>query len=185
MHAALLFVFNSALLVSRVSYLTLFLAFAVSQAVFSAPAENKLNKEAELLKQELIKLNQDLSQFEQSLLYPPEVQVSVFLSLSDKTRFRLDSIEILIDDALVASHLYQEGDINALKTGGIQQLYLGSVNPGKHKLSASFNGQGRNGRYFRKKKSLSFTKNASARFIQLIVSESPGSGEPQFKVKQW
>ena len=166
-------------------FTTLLLVLLSAHSVFAAQPDDSLDKEAEALKQELIKLNQDLSAFEQNFLYPPEVQLSVFLSLSDKTTFRLDSIEISVDGALVASHLYQEDDIAALKTGGIQQLYIGSVGPGKHKLSASFNGQGSSGSYFRRKKSLTFIKESNARYIQLIVSESPGAGEPLFKVKQW
>ncbi len=181
MRSALLSILES----TRTFILTLLLALSFSHSSFGTPSDDALNKEAEALKQELIKLNQELTAFEQKLLYPPEVQVSVFLSLSDKTTFRLDSIEISVDDALVASHLYQEDDISALKTGGVQQLYIGSVAPGKHKLSASFNGQGASGSYFRRKKSLTFTKESSARYIQLIVSESPGVGEPLFKVKQW
>ena len=48
-----------------------------------------------------------------------------------------------------------------------------------------FNGQGRNDRYFRRKKILSFVKEEKARYIQLIVSDNNSTGEPVFKVKQW
>ncbi|KZY69093.1 hypothetical protein A3738_26295, partial [Oleiphilus sp. HI0066] len=133
-----------------------------------------LKAEASQLKQSIIELNQELHALEQAMIYPPEVKFGVFLSLDDKTRFKLDSIELFVDDALISTHLYQNSDIQALLNGGVQQLYLGSVAPGQHKLTASFKGQGRSGGYFKRKKSLKFDKTKNARYIELIVSERPG-----------
>ena len=150
-----------------------------------AKGQDDLKQEAAQLKQDIVSLSQDLAVLEERLLYPPEVKLGVFLSLADKTRFKLDSINIAIDDALVASHLYQQSDVESLLNGGVQQLYLGNIAPGKYKLTASFNGQGRSGGYFKRKKSLRFDKGENARYIQLIVSENPTTSEPIFKVKQW
>jgi len=148
-------------------------------------AADDLKQAAQALKGDILALTQQLNELEESLLYPPDVRFGVFLSLNEKTRFKLDSIELFVDDALVSTYLYQDSDIRSLLNGGIQQLYLGSVPPGEHKLTASFNGQGRSGGYFKRKKSLKFEKNNEARYIQLLVSETPGAGEPVFKVKQW
>lgn len=148
-------------------------------------ASAALASEARALKTDILQLSQDLASLEQTLLYPPDVKFGVFLSLSERTGFKLDSIELFVDDTLVSSHLYQQDDLRSLQNGGLQQLYIGSVAPGKHKLTASFNGQGRTGGYFKRKKALNFDKDGEARFIQLIVSESPTTGEPIFKVKQW
>lgn len=167
----------------------LFCALLVIPALASESADSpnaaELKKKAQELKGEILTLSQDLSSLEEALLYPPDVKFGVFLSLTDRTRFKLDSIELFVDDTLVSSHLYQTGDLLSLQNGGLQQLYMGSVAPGKHKLTASFNGQGRTGGYFKRKKALNFDKTNEARFIQLIVAESPTTGEPIFKVKQW
>ena len=151
----------------------------------NSPSSAELKKQAQELKGDILSLSQELSALEEALLYPPDVKFGVFLSLTDRTRFKLDSIELFVDDTLVSSHLYQAGDLQSLQNGGLQQLYMGSVAPGKHKLTASFNGQGRTGGYFKRKKALNFDKTNEARFIQLIVAESPTTGEPIFKVKQW
>ena len=148
-------------------------------------ASADLRKQAQDLKGDILTLSQDLAALEESLLYPPDVKFGVFLSLGDRTLFKIDSIELFIDETLVSSHLYQADDLRSLQNGGLQQLYMGSVTPGKHKLTASFNGQGRTGGYFKRKKALNFDKTSEARFIQLIVTESPTTGEPIFKVKQW
>jgi hypothetical protein len=151
----------------------------------NSPSSAELKKQAQELKGDILALSQELIALEEALLYPPDVKLGVFLSLTDRTRFKLDSIELFVDDTLVSSHLYQVGDLQSLQNGGLQQLYMGSVAPGKHKLTASFNGQGRTGGYFKRKKALNFDKTNEARFIQLIVAESPTTGEPIFKVKQW
>tara|TARA_R110002072_G_scaffold172728_1_gene326969 strand:- start:51960 stop:52559 length:600 start_codon:yes stop_codon:yes gene_type:complete len=146
---------------------------------------NALVSEAEKIKKEIIKINQELYKFQKELLYPSNTQLAIFLSYSEKTSFVLDSIEINLDGKLVSSSLYRDSEIEALKKGGIQRIYLGSLSDGKHKLSMQFNGQGQNERYFRRKKILSFIKEENARYIQLIVSDNNVSGEPVFKVKQW
>lgn len=154
----------------------------------SDPVNENLNAivgEAEKIKQEIIKINQDLYRFQESLLYPANTQLAIFLSYADNSSFVLDSIEITLDGQLVSSALYRETEVEALKKGGIQRVYLGSLSDGKHKLSMQFNGQGRNDRYFRRKKILSFVKEEKARYIQLIVSDNNTTGEPVFKVKQW
>lgn len=172
------------------SYLVLLLSTLLAHPVVATENTNsshtaELKKQAQELKGDILSLSQDLNALEEALLYPPDVKFGVFLSLSERTRFKLDSIELFVDDTLVSSHLYQSDDLQSLQNGGLQQLYMGSVAPGKHKLTASFNGQGRTGGYFKRKKALNFDKSNEARFIQLIVSESPTTGEPIFKVKQW
>jgi len=154
----------------------------------SVPANANLSaivNDAEKIKKDIIELNQRLYQFEEALLYPANTQLAVFLSYADNNAFVLDSVELRLDDKLVSSSLYQESELAALKNGGIQRIYLGSLVDGKHKLTVQFNGQGRNDSYFRRKKALNFIKEEQARFIQLIVSEDRATGEPLFKVKQW
>ncbi len=159
-----------------------------TQSKSAAPVNESLNAivlEAEKIKQEIIQINQDLYRFQEALLYPANTQLAIFLSYADNSAFVLDSIEISLDGQLVSSALYGDSEIEALKKGGIQRVFLGSLSDGKHKLSMQFNGQGRNDRYFRRKKILSFVKEEKARYIQLIVSDNNSTGEPVFKVKQW
>lgn len=145
----------------------------------------QLAKDTLALKQEIIDLNRQLYQFEEDLLHPVNTQIAIFLGLAPDTRFVLDSIELQLDNTLISSYLYQEKEISALKAGGIQKLYVGSLADGKHKLTASFNGQGSSSRYFRRKKAMTFVKEQKAKYIQLIVSEDKRTGDPLFKVKQW
>jgi hypothetical protein len=142
-------------------------------------------KEAEALKKEIVELNQELYRFEEELLYPANSQFSIYLSLDSKTGFLLDSVELEVDEKMVTSHLYSETEIIALKRGGVQRLYIGSLADGAHKISVQINGLGANNRYFRNKQRANITKENSAKHIELVVSESGPSREPTTKIKQW
>lgn len=142
-------------------------------------------KEAEELKKKLIQLNRELYFFEKELLYPTNTQLAVFLSLAPQNSLIIDSIEILLDKQLVASYIYKENEISALKKGGIQRVFLGSLSDGAHNLTVKFNGQGANNRYFKREKKIKFTKENDAKYIQMMVSESKTTREPLFKFKQW
>ena len=148
-------------------------------------AISEIAERAETLKKQLVDLNRELYQFEEDLLYPANTQVAVFLSLSANSTFLLDSIELQLDDKLITSYLYKENEILALRRGGIQRLYVGSLSDGKHKLTVLFNGQGSNNRYFRDEKALAFNKEQNAKYLQLVVTENAQTREPFFTVKQW
>lgn len=167
------------------SFVTALFLICASHSILAKENSEGVREQAESLKQELIKLNRELYQFEEDLLYPTDTQLAVFLSLSGENTFKLDSIELRLNNRLISSHLYKEKEISALKKGGIQRIYIGSLEDGRHKLTAQFNGQGINSRYFRRNKSLKFTKEPKAKFIQLVISEDSKSREPVFKVKQW
>ncbi len=152
---------------------------------FPLSANDEIVQRAEQLKQELIDLNRDLYQFEEDLLHPANTQIALFLSMAPESTFLLDSIELRLDDEMITSYLYKEKEISALKKGGIQRLYVGSLSDGKHKLTARFNGQGSNARYYRRKKAMNFVKEDSAKYIQLVITEDTRTREPLFKVKQW
>lgn len=160
----------------------LLFALSVNFAVASEPSSVE---KAERLKQEIIDLSKKLYQFEEQLLYPTETQLAVFLSVANDSSFLLDSIELRLDRKLITSHLYKEKELEALKKGGIQRLYIGSLADGTHKLTARFNGHGGGSQYYRRNKSLTFTKDTKAKYIQLVISESSQGREPVFKVKQW
>jgi hypothetical protein len=147
-------------------------------------APTQLELDAEAIKKELIDLNRELYRFEESLLHPNNTQLVVFLSLAEGTRFQLDSLELQLDGQLISSHLYQDQEITAILGGCIQRLYIVRITTGKHKLSGKFNGKGR-ANYYKRDKSLFFTKDKGAKYLQIVISDSPADGAPLFKVKQW
>jgi hypothetical protein len=159
-------------------------------AVFAAESNSSgqnqtLDGKVQSLKKEVQSLNRDLFILEDDLLFPSNTQLAVFLSIDVGNYFRLDSVQLKIDNKLVASHLYTRRELRALARGGVQRLYLGNVKTGDHELIAIFSGPGPNNRLYRRGTTVKFTKGSAAKYLQLKIYDSTGKLQPEFLVKEW
>lgn len=158
-------------------------AFAADVA---AKTDNRtLDGRVQSLKKEVKSLNRDLFILEEELLFPSSTQLAVFLSIDVGNFFRLDSVQLKIDDKVVANHLYTKRELEALGRGGVQRLYLGNVKAGEHELVAIFSGPGPNNREYRRGTSLKFTKGSAAKYLELKILDSSGKLQPEFVVREW
>ncbi|UTA49686.1 AraC family transcriptional regulator [Simiduia sp. 21SJ11W-1] len=148
-----------------------------------APAQEASDVEA--LKQRVLELNRDLLILEEELLYPASSQVSVFLSMDVGKFFRLDSVKLLIDGELVASHLYTEQQLDALYRGGVQRLYMGNLKTGEHEVSAVFVGQGPDGRDYKRGARLTIDKEDDPKVLEVRINDSTARMQPDFDIKEW
>ncbi len=57
-------------------------------------------------KADVIKLNRDLLVLEEELLFPANTQVALFVSMDVGKMFQLDSVQVKLDDKVVANYLY-------------------------------------------------------------------------------
>ncbi|MBB3169759.1 hypothetical protein FHS30_002972 [Simiduia aestuariiviva] len=153
---------------------------ATSASVFAQDAS-----EVEALKQRVLELNRDLLILEEELLYPANSQVSVFLSMDVGKFFRLDAVKLLIDDELVASHLYTEQQLDALFRGGVQRLYMGNLKAGEHEVSAVFVGQGPDGRDYKRGARLTIDKDEDPKVLEIRINDSTARMQPDFDIKEW
>lgn len=144
-----------------------------------------LDKRIQNLKREVSRLNRDLFILEEELLFPASTQVVVFVSLNHGNLFKLDAIELKINDETVASHLYTDREISSLKRGGVQRLYIGNIQTGKHELVAFFTGQGPNQVEYRRGTTVSFEKELSTKYIELKIIDDLEKQQPGFLVKEW
>lgn len=144
-----------------------------------------LDNQIQDLKKEVLRLNRDLFLLEEDLLFPANTQFSVFISMDSGKLFSLDSIQLRIDDKVVANHLYTEREVEALKRGGVQRLYIGNLTSGKHELVAFFSGQGPSKRNYRRGTTLDFEKTTDPQFIELKIIDNIAKEQPEFSVKVW
>lgn len=151
----------------------------------SVADNGSLKSQVAQLKDEVIQLNRDLFDLEESILHPANTQVAVFLSIKTKQQFVLDSVELKIDGRTATTYLYRENELKALEQGGVQRLYVGNISTGPHKINAVFNGQGTNDRYFRRDKIFRFEKTEKAKFVELSIESGKNKTEPEFRVKEW
>ena len=172
-------------------HLSLPLAFAVSigmcatawSADASAPVASSLDGRIQDTKLDVIKLNRDLLVLEEELLFPANTQVAVFVSMDVGKLFELDSVQVKLDDKLVASWLYTPLEVKALQRGGVQRVFLGNLKAGDHELVAFFTGKGPHDRDYKRGTTLKFEKGTEARYIELRIRDSEGRLQPEFDVK--
>jgi hypothetical protein len=154
----------------------------------SQPQKNDnrtLDARVQALKKDVKELNRDLFILEEELLFPSNTQLAVFLSIDVGEYFRLDSVQLKIDDKIVANHLYTKRELGALARGGVQRLYLGNVKSGEHELLAVFNGPGPNNRDYRRATTIKFEKGSGAKYMELKIMDVTKKLQPEFVVKEW
>ncbi len=173
------------------------LSLAMLQILFSATvvyaevaetevkAETELQKNIQALKKDVLKLNRNLFILEEDLLFPANTQFSVFLSMDAGQLFSLDSVQLKIDDKVLASHLYTEREISALKRGGVQRLYIGNLASGEHEVIAIFTGKGPSQRDYRRGETIKIEKASDPLFIELQIIDDPAKEQPVFKTRVW
>ncbi|NOZ37058.1 MAG: AraC family transcriptional regulator [Gammaproteobacteria bacterium] len=150
-----------------------------------ATAKQSLQSRVQDLKKQVLELNRDLFQLQEELLFPANTQFTVFLSFDIGNYFNLDAVQVKLDDKIVANHLYTERELNALKRGGTQRLYLGNLASGEHELVAFFTGKGPKGRDYRRGSSIKLKKGSEPQFIELQITDDTRQQQPEFKIKVW
>lgn len=145
------------------------------------PVNNTVAEQLQQLRKEVVALNRDLFVLEEDLLFPSSTQVVVYLSMDVGTYFNLDSVELKIDDKVVTYHLYTEKQIQALFKGGVQKLHIDNLAQGEHQLTAFFIGKGPQDREYKRATSLTFTKTAEAKSLELSIIDSSVKQQPVFE----
>ncbi len=147
--------------------------------------EQTLNQQVQNLKKEVLKLNRDLFILEEELLFPANTQIVVFVSLNSDDLFSLDSIELKINDKTVAQYLYTNREQDALRRGGVQQLFSGNIRSGKNELVAFFTGKGPRDREYRRGAAFEITKTDEIKYVELIIQGNALKQQPEFSIKEW
>jgi len=159
---------------------------AAAAAPASAPAQVAgLDSRIQDLKGDVIRLNRDLLVLEEELLFPAGTQLAVFVSMDVGKLFALDSVQIKLDDKVVANYLYTPREVEALHRGGVQRLYLGNLRGGEHSLVAFFTGKGPHERDYKRGATLKIDKGTDPKYIELQIKDSMGKLQPEFDVKVW
>ena len=163
----------------------LLLAALLCLATAAQATETGLDGRIQDVKGDVIRLNRDLLVLEEELLFPASTQVALFVSMDVGKLFELDSVQIKLDDKVVANYLYTPLEVQALHRGGVQRVHLGNLKTGEHELVAFFTGKGPHERDYRRGTTLKFEKTTDAKYIELRIKDSSAKLQPEFEVKVW
>jgi hypothetical protein len=135
-----------------------------------------LDEQVQEVKSDVLSIGAELNQLEEKLLYPSGTQVAVFVALAKGAEMRLDALRLEIDGQLVAHYIYSAKELEALRKGGVQRLYVGNVATGEHQLNVLVEGKLKAGTDFSRTEHFTFHKEVKPRLVELTVGE-PDSGK--------
>lgn len=167
---------------NRIGSLVITVLLCFSQAALAQ--DEGLSERIQSIKEGVLNLNRDLSLLEDELLYASS-QASFYLSVDVGTPIRLVDINLTLDGRHVGYHFYSEEEFQALSKGGIQRLYNGNLESGRHTLKATITGYDPNGKDYRKTTSYEFTKGPDKKRIELRVLDDLNSQQHRFEFREW
>lgn len=150
-----------------------------------ATAPASLDERVQQAKSDVIQLTSNLLALEEDLLFPARSQVALFVSMAADPASELKSIQIWLDKLSVVEHFYTPLELQALRRGGVQRLYLGSVDSGRHDIAAAVTIRDPNNPDLKGSAKLQFEKGVSASRIELRINGTPSRLQPGFDIKVW
>ncbi len=147
--------------------------------------EKQVSLSVEELKKQVIKLNRDLFILEEDLLFPANTQLVVYISLASGKFVNMDSISLKVDDEIVAAHLYTERQLEALKRGGIQRIYMGNLKTGEHEITAVLHGVGPNNKDYKLAASKDIEKGTELAALEIRIEDQSETYQPRLTVIEW
>jgi hypothetical protein len=143
-----------------------------------------LDEQIQEIKSDVLDIAKELSLLEETLLYPSGTQVAVFVSLAEGDAMRLDAVRIQIDGRLVAHYIYSAKELEALRKGGVQRVYVGNVATGEHRLEVQVDGKGEGGADFSTTEQFVVRKDVEPKLVGLTLA-GPGSGRAPIALGDW
>ncbi len=143
-----------------------------------------LDEQVQEIKSDVLSIAQELNRLEEKLLYPSGTQVAIFIALAKGDPMRLDAVRLQIDGQLVAHHIYSFKELEALRKGGVQRIYIGNVATGEHQLEVLVDGKSEGGADFSRTEKLTFHKEVKPRLLGLTLA-GPSSGNTPIALGEW
>lgn len=166
---------------------TLIGVFALaSTAVFAQQdtTSRGLDEQVQEIKSDVLSISAELNRLEEKLLYPSGTQVAIFVALAKGDPIRLDAVRLQIDGQLVAHHIYSAKELEALRKGGVQRIYVGNVATGDHRLEVLVDGKPEGGADFSRTEQFTFRKEVKPKMVGLTLA-GPSSGSNPITLGEW
>src|SRR5438445_10515671 len=143
-----------------------------------------LDEQIQEIKSDALRMSAELSQLEEKLLYPSGTQVAIFIALTKGDQMRLDAVRLQIDGQLVAAHIYSAKELEALRKGGVQRIYVGNLAAGDHQLEVLVDGKLDDGADFSRTERFTFRKDVKPKLVGLTLA-APASGNTPIALGEW
>lgn len=149
-----------------------------------ANASQGLDEQVQSIKSDVLSIAAELSQLEEKLMFPSGTQAAIFIALAKDDRMRLDAVRLQIDGQLVAHHIYSAKELEALRKGGVQRIYVGNVTTGDHQLEVLVDGKTDGGADFSRTERFTFRKEVKPKMVGLTLA-APAAGNTPIAIGEW
>lgn len=160
------------------------MTFTVNAEEISRDQIKGLDEQVQDIKKDVLDLSAELARLEEKLLFPSNTEVSLFISMNEGDDFRLDSVQIKLDNKVVAQHLYTFRELEALQQGGVQRLYTGNIKTGAHELVVSYIGKAPAGGEYKRSGKYSVNKEVGPKFVEITIA-GPEATEQDIRFRDW
>jgi len=143
-----------------------------------------LDGQVQEIKSDVLNIASELNNLEERLLYPSNTQMSVFVEIAPEEEFRLDAVQITINGDLATHHIYSFKELEALRKGGVQRIYVGNVATGEHQLEVLVDGKLESGEDFSRTEHFAFRKDVQPKLVGLTLA-GPDSGNTPIALGKW
>ncbi len=143
-----------------------------------------LDEQIQEVKSDVLRIAAELSLLEEKLLYPSGTQVAIFVAMTKGDKMRLDAVRLQIDGQLVTHYIYSLKELEALRKGGVQRIYVGNVATGDHQLEVLVDGKLEGGADFSRTERFAFRKDVKPKLVELTLAGSD-AGKTPIKLEEW
>jgi len=143
-----------------------------------------LDEQIQEVKSDVLRIAAELSLLEEKLLYPSGTQVAIFVAMAKGDKMRLDAVRLQIDGQLVAHYIYSFKELEALRKGGVQRIYVGNVATGDHQLEVLVDGKLEGGADFSRTERFAFRKDVKPKLVGLTLA-GPDAGKTPIALAEW
>lgn len=143
-----------------------------------------LDEQVQEIKSDVLGLAAELNGLEEKLLYPSGTQVALFVALAEGEELRLDAVQVQIDGQLVAHYIYSFKELDALRKGGVQRIFVGNLPTGDHRLEVQVDGKLAGGADYSRSEQFSFRKGVEPKLVGLTLA-GPDSGRAPIALGDW
>lgn len=144
-----------------------------------------LDAEVEQVLNDVVSLGADMAVLEESREMSAGNQLLVLVSLEPSPFFKLEAVELKIDDRTVSYHQYSDDDVVAMFQGGAHRLFWDNVPSGRHQLSLALFGRVPGDPDFQREATRMILTGTGRRVVELRVSRGKNQAFPEVNIQEW
>ena len=145
----------------------------------------ELDSETQSIKAEILEINREILLLEESLLYPPDEQLIVFVSIPNGSTVIPQSIILRLNGKTVSQHNYSKDEGTALQQGGVHRLYTGRLVEGNHQLDIAISGRRGGNKALQRERSLTFRKLPGQKTVELQLGSADRKSKADVIIREW